>query len=456
MRGFPWIVLGLLGSAPALAAPKDLRPCAPVTAEYTRAAAALEALNLEIAELAPDADPAPLIARVEKMARLRCFALLDGGPGLDTSSALALRTWWNDGGHQYLRSYLDLGKPGPHLVHEPPSVRRTMEAAFPPGHPVASLVCPPAETGCGTETDFWAERLQKVLDRAGDEHPCVPSNAAERRRVPPSDPDACGAFVARAPRRQRFRRFTECLAQAAPTPKSVPLGRLRAPAEGWLVVSGRRGHYGFCDEVRAFDLATGAAFRVASCGGLFRREGGAVDHRATDRGRKVEIEIGQVSREAIRRSAWTLLLLDALEPEQREGFSVALPDSTAPILAPSSRQPPDPNFGRSTCFGGTFSSDQTTLSWRVDRNGLLLGAGKLTYPRDDDDHAAAYALWLLREAERGFVASCPAARPPRGLFDEGLALSASKLDTDAASLGAADGALGEAWRRALVEAETCR
>lgn len=53
---------------------------------------------------------------------------------------------------------------------------------------------------------------------------------------------------------------------------------LRAPSHGWFILRGRRGHYRFSDEVRAYDLATGAAYVARSeaalaLGGVGRRCG---------------------------------------------------------------------------------------------------------------------------------------------------------------------------------------
>ena len=41
--------------------------------------------------------------------------------------------------------------------------------------------------------------------------------------------------------------------------------RSRRPDTGWLVIAGRRGHYQFCDTIRAYHLGTGAAFIDDSC-----------------------------------------------------------------------------------------------------------------------------------------------------------------------------------------------
>ncbi len=49
---------------------------------------------------------------------------------------------------------------------------------------------------------------------------------------------------------------------------ALPLGDVKAPDTGWLVIAGRRGHYEFCDTVRAYDLETGAAFIDDNCSEL--------------------------------------------------------------------------------------------------------------------------------------------------------------------------------------------
>src|SRR5262249_15238973 len=149
--------------------------------------------------------------------------------------------------------------------------------------------------------------------------------AGWKRERPPTDDD-CPAYARGAPRRRQLASFRECLDASAERSLAFPIGRVKKPTAGWLVVSGRRGHYEFCDELRAFDLATGSAYRVASCSGLALMSGGAVDHRATDAARKQDRERGMVSLDEIREAAWMLLQLGELDKDVLTyGFGQAPP-----------------------------------------------------------------------------------------------------------------------------------
>ncbi len=124
---------------------------------------------------------------------------------------------------------------------------------------------------------------------------------------------------------------------------ALPLGRFRAPDRGWLVIRGRRGHYEFCDELRAYDVETGAAYVAKSCSGLHLRPGGSVDFEATNASRKAAVEAGRVDVANLREAVWMILLA----PQAQEGYLSAdyfslpkgmvptPPDSDAGIRAPS-------------------------------------------------------------------------------------------------------------------------
>ena len=58
-----------------------------------------------------------------------------------------------------------------------------------------------------------------------------------------------------------------------------------------------------------FDLKTGAAFSIKSCGGLQFQGGGGVEQIATDAKRKRIFRRGTVNVDNLRERAWMLLLL---------------------------------------------------------------------------------------------------------------------------------------------------
>ncbi len=92
--------------------------------------------------------------------------------------------------------------------------------------------------------------------------------ARDEKRAPPTEPDRCARAIDAWPegvdRPTPFEAWSSCVAQSAPRAWIYADVPLRAPERGWLVLRGRRGHYQFSDEVRAYDLATGAAYVVKS------------------------------------------------------------------------------------------------------------------------------------------------------------------------------------------------
>lgn len=326
------------------------------------------------------------------------------------------------------------------VVWVAPDVRRALTLETAPGHRLTPLLCPAADDACGRDTDGWRLRALAAMERGAR------VRAAEDRAARDRTSEDCDQYARKAAPRQRLARYRDCLAQTAVRAPAFAIGRVRKPTEGWLVVSGRRGHYEFCDETRAFDLATGSAYRVASCSGLALRSGGNVDHRATDAARKQERQRGLVSLDEIREAAWMLLQLGELDDNVLvEAFGRQLPDGI-PVEG-------DAAATEWTYGGGTMSSNtaQAPLSWRVTVGPQELGRGTIIWPRDLNDDAEAHATELLAVAEASFVPGCPPSTPPADLVGQGAKLSASHLDTDVRSLGAAKATLDAGWRELLRE-----
>lgn len=417
-----WLLCCWVLGLPLQAAARDWRPCRPDEPAYQQADRELEALNTEVSALAPGVDVKRLAQRIWKLTASRCLEMAEGmSSSSDVDpSALALKTYWAGGGYAHLRSYLDLGKPGKITLREPPSLRETLGIdKLPPGHRLHALVCPPDDDRCGAETIEWTARAQGVL-------------GFQRGTPSPSAPEECGAFASKGARRLRFERFTGCLAALRRSQPALPVGRLRAPREGWLTISRRR-HHDLCGpQVRAFGLSTGATVALSRCNGLARGQHEEVDFR------RVRVELGYVSVGAIREAAWMLLMLDAIEPSAvLEGVAAELPASIGRTVPRRRPRIPDPNQlgGRGS---GHVSGGGRSLSWKVHLPGLAAG-GELSWPTDDDQPGVDHADDLLDAAEASFVAGCPRVAPPPGLLDDGHRW-----------LPAAD------WRRALAELEKCR
>ena len=422
-----------------------MRPCRPGTPEHTAAGKALDALDAEIRKLAPAADPAPLKKRLQDLGQQACFLLIDGLDP-DAKSGLALRTWWEDGGHGAAASALDLGGKEPY-IWVVPDVRRALTIETSPRHRLASLLCPANDETCGRDTDGWRLRAESALERATRARRLEGKGGgqflAEWKRERPPKTEDCLPFARKAPRGRQLAQFRTCLDATAERSPRFAIGRVKKPTDGWLVVSGRRGHYQFCDELRAFDLATGSAYRVGSCSGLALMSGGGVDHRATDAARRTDRERGTVSLDEIREAAWMLLQLGEVDASVlTHAFGNALPKSI-----------PLESDGIETLGLGLGSmeinSGQTSLQWRVTTSTRELGSGTITWPRDLNDDVEAYATELLEVAEASFTPGCPAAVPPPALAEQLRKLSANHLDTDAKSLGQAASTLDRSWRDLL-------
>jgi len=145
-RASAWAVAAAIacGGTIAIAQPAvadDLiRPCKPGTAEHAEANKALDALDAEIHKLAPAADPVPLTKRLAALGKQGCFRIVDG-LDVEAKSGLALRTWWEDGGHSVAASALELGGKEPY-VWVAPDVRPALTRETAPKHRLAPLLCP--------------------------------------------------------------------------------------------------------------------------------------------------------------------------------------------------------------------------------------------------------------------------------------------------------------------------
>jgi hypothetical protein len=79
----------------------------------------------------------------------------------------------------------------------------------------------------------------------------------------------------------RYERWRTCLETLSLKPRKLALGSLKVPAQGWATFRGRRGHQSFCDELRAYDLATGSAYIAAVCSSQSLLPAGAVSRTQT-------------------------------------------------------------------------------------------------------------------------------------------------------------------------------
>ncbi|MFO0672345.1 MAG: hypothetical protein U0235_22425 [Polyangiaceae bacterium] len=216
--------------------------------------------------------------------------------------------------------------------------------------------------------------------------PSSHSTDCARSSTPPLRPrsdSACEKRAAALPELERFADFRDCMRESTTPTTMLPLGSFKAPREGWLVVRGRRGHYSFCDETRAYDLATGSAYVVRSCGGLSLRNDGSVDHGKTRATQKRSDEAGRLAVDALREAAFVMALTEDVDRNVvPSGFGWYLPEGV-----PAARA--DETHGRG--FGASYrsSSAQTSLDWSWIVRGHAVRSGTLTWPEDYNDGARA-------------------------------------------------------------------
>ncbi|MDX2091056.1 MAG: hypothetical protein SFX73_24565 [Kofleriaceae bacterium] len=443
MRVLPNLAVGLVlaaaSSASADGGKRVVRLCAKGQRELPAAEAQLKQLDQAIAKAAADAPSAPLVKQLEALLTTPCFQLAETVGELDLSGAttLALKRWWKEGGHEWLTDQLSTGD----TVSFPPSVRPTLSIENSPKHRLARLLCRAADATCGLATAGWTMRAEEAFrDRAKQKARWRGNGWTVNlyaRSAPPKQEDNADThsqtldvplWQCANPTKGRrdFESWSACVRALRHEVALFPAGAMRAPTSGWLVIRGRRGHYQFCDQLTAYDLATGAYYASKSCSGLVLQGDGSVDAQKTDAARTPTVETGRVSVDNLREAAWMIFLVDELDETGYEDLDVF---PVPPTLKPKAEY--GVVSGRSYSAWG--SSAQTTLSWTWVDGAKVVAEGKLTWP--DSSHVAEdYAVDLLRVVEAGLVPGCPTTPLPNPLLSGCGKGGVSAVDSSAASL----------------------
>ncbi|RKI62010.1 hypothetical protein D7X55_22490 [Corallococcus sp. AB049A] len=400
----------LLTAAPAQAG--RIVPCAPDTADWKAAQEALSAFDARMQALPDDGEVEDARSGLQLLLSHRCFGIAREEEHREplswdedaATTALALKTWWRDGGKAYFASQLELGRPGAQSIVMAPDLREVLAREASQKHRLATLLCPAKAGECGAETEAWRARAEKAF-RPENRRP----GTFDADPPPPTD---CMKEARRKPSRSRYKAWRECLA-LDPSGRNVqtvlPLGRIRAPAGGWLVIRGRRGHYDFCDQLDAYHLATGTTYRSSSCSGLALKSDGKVDGVATNAARQSSVRVGRVSPERIRELSWMLMM----EPEVNDRVQV----EAVRVPVPKGLRVEWPTIEDGILggvAGGVFggSTAQTRLIWKwFPPGGTEPLSGTFTYPYSwaaGEDHANV----LMTEAEATFQGGCPALPVP--------------------------------------------
>jgi hypothetical protein len=267
-----------------------LSRCADATQDHKEASAVLTSLHQRISQSRDSDDPAKAVDDLHRLLKTECFlpaAETQRVPRPDTN--LSLREWWtNGGGFSWLSSFLELPEYGlstdlkPHIV-VPADTRRTLNLDGHRDHPLQNLLCALGDASCGTVTKGWKLRADAyfdahhALDRSSgawtnDERPPSGISVVSRQ---------CTEQASGSDPASRYQVWRQCIEGRREKRIALPLGDFKAPAAGWIFISGRRGHYDFCDTTRAYDLDTGAAFISDRCSALVLRTDGSVDQDAT-------------------------------------------------------------------------------------------------------------------------------------------------------------------------------
>lgn len=395
--------LALLTTTVLAAEGARIRPCAAGSPAAKSALRRIDKLDAQIRALGPEDSTKAAVKGLEALWEWRCFeATTIGFRDYETATPTSLQAWWSAGGEAWLRSMLELGA-GSRTVIIPPDVRTGLVSK--PGTAMSAVVCPHGET-C-PDSPGWQRRAQTALD--------VKSKAERARsaaRWDDAGPDraACAQRLAEAPADGKYAALRACWEETRLRSPTLPVGQVRLPREGWLVMKGRRGHYDFCDEVRAYSLATGAAFIARSCSGLVLIPGGHVDPKQTDAGRSTHLASGTISVSALREAVVMLIIRESVDRQvQLEAERLPLPEGVSPEWKK------EQNLSGGLSGSLWFHSGQTRLSWLFRVPSLVDSTGDLTWP-DASDVAEAVAAEWVREVEGTFVEGCPPEALPTSLL----------------------------------------
>ena len=389
--------------------------CAESSAAHQLATIRLQQFDRRIRQLKETDQPAKAFEELLGLLRTECFlpaSETERIPAPDT--ALSLKRWWSDGGRDWLASFLELPRLGPvealtpHVV-VPPDARDTLNLEAHRDHPLRGLLCELSDTACGAETRGWRSRADAYFAAHRALGRETPATADER---PASGvavtSQECAEEASKAHVERRYQQWRACVENRRPTRVALSLGEFKAPSAGWIVITGRRGHYQFCDTTRAYDLTAGTAFVHDSCSALVLEPDGQVDFEATDNARIERIAVGTISPANLQEAVWMLLFRGEAREVQVDAEYYPLPDKLIPQLTTPVQD------DRAVRGGMWFNTGQTTLTWRwIPPVGPAL-AGELMWP-DSYDAAESHAAALLDIAEQGFREGCAPA-PARSSF----------------------------------------
>ncbi|MEY2936737.1 MAG: hypothetical protein RL033_7486 [Pseudomonadota bacterium] len=433
------------GAQPAVPKPPSeqrelVQPCRIDGPEHAAASAEVARIDAAVGALAVDGDPAPIVEALLALGKSPCFEIggrlsFDGGEDERPDSALSLRDFWL-AGKEFVEGYLNLaGLPRANAtLWTRPRFRKTWSRESAVGDARRSLLCSVRDAACIASTGAFRLRAEGWLALDAERARLARGGEAIRTK---SCSDGLEDVVPDA----RLGVWLDCLESERDEELALPLVGAGKPVRGWLLLSGRRGHYEFCDEVRAYNLASGAAYGVGSCSHLSLVAGGSVDQRATDSARRIETSLGFIPPLALQEALWFLLEAPELR-RQVSSVGWSVPKGMRPVRYVSDGEGMSME-GISVCT----SSGDTGVSWKYVLDGAVAASGELTWPGCGWNPQNQYAVQLVQVAEALFEPRCQGAPAPEVLKQITLELAPDGIDVDAASARQASDQVAEVWKR---------
>lgn len=205
-------------------------------------------------------------------------------------SRLVAEAWWREGGRRWLEQFVGRRDFSEVWVFPPGARSALTREALPNTDPLWELACSDADSRCADETRAWDVRLRGVLPR-------VEPQVVRARPSAWSQPDVSPG--------QAFIDWHDGVEWHPHEELALPLGAIRAPSNGWLIV------VDVYAQVLAFDLSSSSVYIAR--------------HSAWDMDAPIEVLAGTVDRALLRELAWSMLMLSRLEGV-RLGAVVSLPE----------------------------------------------------------------------------------------------------------------------------------
>jgi hypothetical protein len=284
---------------------------------------------------------------------------------------------------------------------------------------IAPLACAGSDASCA-RTASYVTRAEAAFDARYDK---------DRKNVLPVE--ACDGSQLKEDDEIKWPHtledFVSCAAVETSTTLRFAAPTLRAPEHGWLILRGRRGHYDWADELRAYDLATGAAYVVRHTGQIIVDNGKPHGDDAYT---------GRLAPDQVRELTFMLLARRAFVPVRTWTTKATVPSGIPIALPPAGTPPPDPEKWPHL----TWADDgQTEIAYAY-VDGAARVQGTFTWPAAAD-WRDTYLDELLAVAEAGLVRDCAPAKLPATSVLIGPAGSISQIDASRAEQDAEDHAL---------------